>query len=54
GREEGEAKGIEETTKKIAFRLFENNISDDDIIKFTGLSQEEIQAFRQLYNDSKT
>jgi predicted transposase/invertase (TIGR01784 family) len=48
-RREGEAKGIEETTKKFVFCLLENNVSDQDISKFTGLDIEKIKKLRQEF-----
>jgi len=53
GIEKGIEKGIKETTKKFVFRLFENNVSDEDIIKFTGLNSKEIHALYQLYKNKK-
>lgn len=48
--EEGREEGREEIKKEFVFRLFENNVPDDDIVKFTGLNSEEIHTLRQLYN----
>jgi predicted transposase/invertase (TIGR01784 family) len=47
GREEGRQEGRQETTRMIAINLIKNDISLEDVVKFTGLSIEQVRQLQQ-------
>ncbi len=44
GRAEGRAEGLEEGVQQVAVNLLQNGITPEDVVKFTGLSLEQVQS----------
>jgi predicted transposase/invertase (TIGR01784 family) len=46
-KQEGREEGRQETTRMIAINLIKNDISLEDVVKFTGLSIEQVRQLQQ-------
>ena len=47
GHAEGRAEGIEEATKKIVINMLKSDVSMEDIIKFTGIKEEDVLKIKE-------
>ena len=50
GFEEGESKGIQKTQKEIVLNMLKNNLDIETIMKYTGLTLEEVQKIQEEKN----
>jgi predicted transposase/invertase (TIGR01784 family) len=48
--DEARTKGIEEGVRRVAINLLRNGITPEDVVKYTGLSLEEVEPLRSQLN----